>query len=95
MTGEHRAGATADQPTGPVPQGRPESGGNRTGGPLVSLLILGLCALLGFGIATQVRRTAAGDTLATLRPDDLVQILDACSSGRTTSTGRSARCRRP
>ncbi|MDQ6657941.1 MAG: DUF881 domain-containing protein [Actinomycetota bacterium] len=56
--------------------GPKRSGGNRTGGPLVSLLILGLCALLGFGIATQVRRTAAGDTLATLRPDDLVQILD-------------------
>lgn len=59
-----------------IADGRRRSGGNRTGGPLVSLLILGLCALLGFGIATQVRRTAAGDTLATLRPDDLVQILD-------------------
>jgi uncharacterized protein YlxW (UPF0749 family) len=39
-------------------------------------VILLLCALLGFGIATQVRRTADGDSLAGLRPDDLVQILD-------------------
>jgi uncharacterized protein YlxW (UPF0749 family) len=39
-------------------------------------VILVLCALLGFGIATQVRRTAAGDSLATMRPDDLVQIQD-------------------
>jgi uncharacterized protein YlxW (UPF0749 family) len=35
-----------------------------------------LCALLGFAVVLQVRRTAAGDTLATARPDDLVQILD-------------------
>lgn len=42
----------------------------------MALLALLLVALLGFGIATQVRSTAAGDNLATLRPDDLVQILD-------------------
>ena len=35
-----------------------------------------LCALLGFAVVLQVQRTAAGDTLATARPDDLVQILD-------------------
>jgi uncharacterized protein YlxW (UPF0749 family) len=51
-------------------------GGNHLGGPLVAGVILLLCALLGFGIATQVRRTAAGDSLAAMRPDDLVQILD-------------------
>ena len=35
-----------------------------------------LCAILGFAGVIQVRRTAAGDTLASARPDDLVQILD-------------------
>ena len=35
-----------------------------------------LCAVLGFAGVIQVRRTAAGDTLASARPDDLVQILD-------------------
>jgi uncharacterized protein YlxW (UPF0749 family) len=35
-----------------------------------------LCALLGFAVVLQVQRTASGDTLATARPDDLVQILD-------------------
>lgn len=40
------------------------------------LLIAALCALLGFAVVLQVQRTAAGDTLAAARPDDLVQILD-------------------
>src|ERR1700712_371488 len=35
-----------------------------------------LCAVLGFALVVQVRRTAAGDTLASARPDDLVEILD-------------------
>lgn len=35
-----------------------------------------LCAVLGFAGVIQVRRTAAGDTLASARPNDLVQILD-------------------
>jgi uncharacterized protein YlxW (UPF0749 family) len=35
-----------------------------------------LCAVLGFAGVIQVRRTAAGDTLSSARPDDLVQILD-------------------
>ena len=35
-----------------------------------------LCALLGFAVVLQVQRTASGDTLATARSDDLVQILD-------------------
>ncbi len=35
-----------------------------------------LCAILGFAGVIQVRRTAAGDTLASARPADLVQILD-------------------
>jgi uncharacterized protein YlxW (UPF0749 family) len=39
-------------------------------------LIAGLCALLGFAIVVQVRRTDSGDTLATARPQDLVVILD-------------------
>ena len=40
------------------------------------LLITALCALLGFAIVTQVRRTESGDALADARPQDLVEILD-------------------
>ena len=40
------------------------------------MVVAALCALLGFAVVLQVQRTAAGDTLATARPDDLVQILD-------------------
>lgn len=42
--------------------------------PKVAVAVL--CAVLGFGGVIQVRRTAAGDTLASARPNDLVQILD-------------------
>lgn len=41
------------------------------------VMIAALCALLGFGMVLQFRRTATGDALATARPDDLVQILDS------------------
>ncbi len=40
------------------------------------MVVAALCGLLGFAVVLQVQRTAAGDTLATARPDDLVQILD-------------------
>ncbi len=40
------------------------------------ITVAGLCAVLGFAGVIQVRSTAAGDTLAAARPDDLVQILD-------------------
>jgi uncharacterized protein YlxW (UPF0749 family) len=40
------------------------------------LLIAALCALLGFAIVVQVRRTDSGDALADARPQDLVEILD-------------------
>ncbi len=43
---------------------------------LAKFAVAALCAVLGFGVVIQVRRTAAGDTLASARPDDLVQILD-------------------
>ena len=49
---------------------------NRWSGAGAHLLIAALCALLGFAVVLQVQRTAAGDTLAAARPDDLVQILD-------------------
>lgn len=70
MSGEH------EKPAGNNPAAGSGKAGNKPGGPLVIGVILLLCALLGFGIATQVRRTADGDSLAGLRPDDLVQILD-------------------
>jgi uncharacterized protein YlxW (UPF0749 family) len=43
---------------------------------LPSTLIAILCLALGIAIATQVRRTNAGDTLADQRPQDLVVLLD-------------------
>jgi uncharacterized protein YlxW (UPF0749 family) len=43
---------------------------------LATTAVAVLCAVLGFAGVVQVRRTAAGDTLAAARPDDLVQILD-------------------
>jgi len=58
-----------DAPTAPPPKRARTTLANRV---VVALL----CALLGFAVVLQVQRTAAGDTLATARPDDLVQILD-------------------
>ena len=43
---------------------------------LPTALIAILCLALGVAIATQVRRTNAGDTLADQRPQDLVVLLD-------------------
>lgn len=43
---------------------------------LSHLLIAALCAVLGYAIIIQVRRTDSGDTLSTARPQDLVAILD-------------------
>jgi uncharacterized protein YlxW (UPF0749 family) len=40
------------------------------------VLIAVLCLALGLAIATQVRRTNAGDTLTDQRPQDLVVLLD-------------------
>ncbi len=39
-------------------------------------LIAVLCAVLGYALIIQVRRTDNGDSLATARPQDLVAILD-------------------
>lgn len=44
--------------------------------PAQSALIAVLCLALGVAIATQVRRTNSGDTLADQRPQDLVVLLD-------------------
>ena len=58
-----------DAPTAPTPKRARTTLANR-------IVVALLCALLGFAVVLQVQRTAAGDTLATARPDDLVQILD-------------------
>lgn len=50
--------------------------GPRRTSVLTRVVVAGLCALLGVGLAVQVQRTASGDALATARPDDLVQLLD-------------------
>lgn len=40
-----------------------------------SVVVVGLCALLGFGVITQVRQQPA-DGIANMRQDDLVRLLD-------------------
>jgi uncharacterized protein YlxW (UPF0749 family) len=67
-------GEPAPDDVDPVAEAPARSG--RWGGAGAHVLIAALCALLGFAVVLQVQRTAAGDTLATARPDDLVQILD-------------------
>ncbi|MEP6563352.1 MAG: DUF881 domain-containing protein, partial [Nakamurella sp.] len=68
------AAAAAAQPESPavappVPERARTTFANR-------IVVALLCALLGFAVVLQVQRTASGDSLATARPDDLVQILD-------------------
>jgi uncharacterized protein YlxW (UPF0749 family) len=61
----------------PEPEPEPDPPARRRRTTLANRVVVGLlCALLGFAVVLQVQRTAAGDTLATARPDDLVQILD-------------------
>ncbi len=55
------------------PPARGPGGRTATG---TKVVVAVLCALLGFGVALQFRRTASGDALNSVRPDDLVQILD-------------------
>lgn len=43
----------------------------------IKVVVALLCALLGFALALQVRRTASGDALSSARPDDLVALLDS------------------
>lgn len=69
MSGSHRAIRRPAAATG-------DAAKQARGRAVTVALIVLLCGLLGFGVATQVRRTAAGDSLAGMRPDDLVQILD-------------------
>lgn len=62
--------ALGPRPNPPARQRRPlQRGGSH-------LLIAVLCALLGFAIIVQVRRTDSGDALSTARPQDLVAIFD-------------------
>lgn len=71
------ATATRDRPAGDQPPpSRSHVARRRPAGPGIRVVVALLCALLGFALVLQVQRTAAGDTLATARPDDLVQILD-------------------
>lgn len=53
-----------------------EPSGSRRPGAITAVVGFVLIALLGFGFVTQLRSTAAGDNLESLRSDDLVQILD-------------------
>lgn len=68
----------APDPAAPDPSEVPGPPAARPGRrrPVTRLVVSALCALLGFALVVQVRRTAEGDTLASARPDELVQILD-------------------
>ena len=55
-------------------EGRPTEGRRRRS--VTAVIGFVLVALLGFGFVTQLRSTASGDNLESLRSDDLVQILD-------------------
>ena len=60
---------TAPGPVKPAPDRRQRM--------ISHLLIAALCAVLGYAIIVQVRRTDNGETLASARPQDLVAILDS------------------
>jgi uncharacterized protein YlxW (UPF0749 family) len=75
---ELSAGPTAlDEPDRAQP-GEPSkrfprsSGGHRRAAALIGVLL----ALLGFGIAVQVRSNSSSDSLSSARDDDLIRILD-------------------
>lgn len=71
----HPLDSPADQRPHTGPSAAPTTERGRTSATNRVVVAL-LCALLGFAVVLQVQRTASGDTLATARPDDLVQILD-------------------
>ena len=68
---QESAQESAQESTQP-PTAKPPAG-RSTG---IRVAVAALCALLGFALVVQVQRTVSGDSLATARPDDLVQILD-------------------
>jgi uncharacterized protein YlxW (UPF0749 family) len=78
---ESTPGATPAPAPEPTPEPAPPAatGGRLRAGlrsRLPTALIAVLCLALGLAIATQVRRTNSGDTLADQRPQDLVVLLD-------------------
>lgn len=72
MTHHEAKHAEATEREEPVPTA---PGARRVAGRRSHLLIAVLLALLGFALVTQVR-LAQGDSLSTLRQDDLVRLLD-------------------
>ncbi len=60
-----------DDPADPPVAAKPTRSSHRVAGVLIGVLV----ALLGFGIAIQVR-SSSGDNLADARQDDLIRILD-------------------
>jgi len=69
----HRPPEPSSATGDPRPPARGPGSRTTTG---TKVVVAVLCALLGFGVALQFRRTASGDALASVRPDDLVEILD-------------------
>ena len=66
----------------------------RPGGRGFHALIALLCALFGFAIVVQVRRTDSGDALSTARPQDLVAILDGLNRRSDDLTAEIAQLQR-
>lgn len=69
-----------DETTDPAPVGGRSGWTRARSTALVALL----CAALGVGIVTQVRRTGTGDALDSARPADLVVLLDSLQQREAT-----------
>lgn len=72
---EGRHAASDDAPTGAGTPTAPGAPGGRAHRRRSQVLIAVLCAVLGFALVAQVRLTR-GDSLSSLRQDDLVRLLD-------------------
>jgi len=66
----------SQQPTPEAGRVRGDPAGRARTPLTVRVVVALLCALLGFALVVQARRTSSGDALATARPDDLVALLD-------------------
>lgn len=76
---DHRPSPVPRHAPGPAPEPVPPEpvlGGSRRSRVVSTAVVALLCAALGVGIVTQVRRTGSGDSLDSARPADLVVLLD-------------------
>ncbi|HLS13333.1 MAG TPA: DUF881 domain-containing protein [Beutenbergiaceae bacterium] len=94
-TGPDRAHSEVEQresPVGTEPNRRSKT--ERTPISLRSQILIGaICVVLGFAIVTQVRQTA-DDEFATMRQDDLIELLDEVTQRNEDLTDEGADLRR-